>query len=191
MSDSAQNGKLMVGGIATLLIGVLLLLGNFIGIFRLGAEASVIGVIIYLALFIMSAIGWFGAGAIYGGTNAVAGVFSILMVVAAVLIFVAVLIRSPELAIGGAYGLGLAPGLIGLFGGIGLLAGGAKGSAGPLKPIAGIVLLVGGIAMIWVGLVIFGIELPLLSVMGYVAAYGFPIGMALAGVTKILSRTNA
>ncbi len=192
---SSANGKLMMGGITTLILGALLLIGNFVGALSLGGGggpgegAGIIILIVYLALIILSGIGWMGAGALYGPMNNLAGVFSFIFAGGLVLGVLGLLMMSLGMLQVAGYILMFAPALIGIFGGIGLLSGQARGSAGPLKPIAGIVLLVAGIATVWVALRLFGIALPIADVMAMVSSYGMGGGLVLGGLTMIMSRT--
>lgn len=202
MSDSSQNGKLMSGGIGTLILGVLLLLGNFVAQLNLlggmrggggGGEGTVvIAIIVAAVLFILSATGWFAAGNVYGGTNLVAGIFFLIAALGALGSLVAIFVmKDLDVLTYSAIAMlgGLALGSI--FGGIGLFSGQAQGQSGPIKPIAAVVLLVGGIGITWVSLGMFMQGgLPIMDIMGNVGKWGMPSGLILAGLTKILSRVG-
>ncbi|MFO0744628.1 MAG: hypothetical protein U1F43_03005 [Myxococcota bacterium] len=196
MADSAKpNGKLTTGA-----VGGFLLAGSFILMFVSGGVAmaggggadgaggggflGLISFILMLAGGITHAMGFFGLGSIYGGTNGIAGVFSIILGIAPVLaILLPILGGLSMLKISMIVLFGSA-GLAGVLGGGGLMA--AKSALA--KP-AGIVLLVGGIGALGLLLGMFGIlPLSILAIFGYVGILGLAAGFLLSGITMLGER---
>lgn len=210
MADSRPTGKLMTGAVGNFLLGgamaLMALSGAAAGMMGGSSTASGgLGLIAFILIVgggICAALGWFGLGSLYGGTNTLAGVFSILLGLMPIALIVFVLGAaesasrggfdnvSSESAVGAAkiifvilFGI---PALTGIFGGLGAMS--AK--TGIAKP-AGIVLLISGAAL--AALAVMGIleagSLSLFSILLMVGFYGSAIGFILAGVTMIGERS--
>ncbi len=203
MADARPTGKLTTGAIGNFLLGgamALMVLSGAVGALTGGGGgegAGILGLIAFLFIVgggITGAIGWFGLGSLYGGTNVLAGVFAIIFAV----VPIALIVLGTSGGMGGGMGMAkiiillvfLVPGLLGLLGGLGVM----KGNSGMAKP-AGIVTLIGGIATAAVGVII--VFLPemvlssagLISILIYVGFFGLAVGFFLVGAAMLGERT--
>lgn len=213
MSNGRPTGKLMTGAIGNFLLGgAALLFALTIGAAMVGAAppsgtgAGILGLLMFLFIIgggICGGLGWFGLGSLYGGTNALAGIFSIVLAIVPLLMIALVMgtvestVRSGDLEgaestarglglVGSLLGLGV-PALLGVFGGLGIMS--AKASLA--KP-AGLVMLLGGLGC--AALTVFsiiGVSSPTLATIAlYVGFFGIGIGAFLSGATMISERAG-
>lgn len=204
MADAKPTGKLTTGAIGNFLLGgamVLLVLSGAIAGFTGGGGpnegAGILGLVAFLFVVgggITGALGYFGLGSLHGGTNTLAGIFSIIF--ALVPIILIVLTTSGGLSRDSLFIVALivfvVPGLLGLFGGLGVMK--AQNSMG--KP-AGIVSIIGGLALAAIGiLLVVGSPETLISMAGlfqiltYVGFFGTAVGFFLTGAA-MLGEKNA
>ncbi len=206
MADSAKpNGKLTTGGVGGILLCAafaLFLVSGGLGMGGMQAAGGLglIGMILLIGGGICAAMGFFGLGKVYGGTNGLGGLFTLIMgVMPVVLLIVGIIFASTasagSLSEGGARAAGgiimvfgivfiVAIALSGILGGLGVM--GAKASLA--KP-AGILLLVGGVAALVSILGAFGaLPLSLANILGYVMSGGFAAGFLLSGLTMFAER---
>jgi hypothetical protein len=206
MADSAKpNGKLTTGGVGGILLCaafVLFLVGGGLGMGGMQAAGGLglIGMILLIGGGICAAMGFFGLGKIYGGTNGIGGVFTLIMgVMPVVLLIVGIIFASSmsgsSMSDGGARAAGgivlvfgivflVSIALAGILGGLGVM--GAK--AGLAKP-AGILLIIGGVAALVTILQAFGaLPASLGNILGYVMSGGYAAGFLLAGLTMFAER---
>jgi hypothetical protein len=159
--------------------------------------AGILGLVAFLLIVgggITGALGYFGLGSLHGGTNVLAGVFSILF--ALVPIALIVLAQSAMRSGGGldviAY-MGFVPALLGILGGLGVM----KAQSGMAKP-AGIVSLIGGLAIAGFVVILMtasGLEdivskAGLIQILTYVGFFGTAVGFFLTGAA-MLGEKNA
>lgn len=206
MADQARpNGKLTTGGVGGILLCAafaLFLVSGGLGVSGMqeAGGLGLIGMILLIGGGICAAMGFFGLGKIYGGTNGIGGLFTLLMgLMPVVLLLVGIIFAtaaSPSsMSEGGARAAGgimlifgivfiVSIALSGILGGIGIM--GAK--AALAKP-AGILLLVGGIGALLSILTMFNV-LPasIAGVLGYVVSGGFAAGFLLSGLTMFSER---
>lgn len=204
MADAKPTGKLTTGAVGNFLLGGAMALmalsgavGGLTGGGAGGAQgAGALGLIAFLFIVgggITGALGWFGLGSLHGGTNTLAGIFSIIFAVVPVaLIVIGMGGGMNPSAIGMIFLiLLLPPGLLGLFGGLGVM----KGANAMAKP-AGIVLLIGGIATtVFAALAVASLETVVTSpglaaILTYVGFFGLAIGFFLTGAA-MLGEKNA
>lgn len=205
MADSARpNGKLTTGGVGGILLCAAFALFLVSGGMGLGGGnamggLALIGGILLIGGGICAAMGFFGLGKIYGGTNGIGGLFTLIMGIMPVVLVIGGIIfvsaASPDMGESGARAAGgimailgivafVAVALSGILGGIGIM--GAK--AALAKP-AGILLLVGGIGTLMLILQTFGVlPLSIAGIVGYVTYGGFAAGFLLAGLTMFAER---
>lgn len=205
MADAKPTGKLTTGAIGNFLLGgamVLLVLSGAVAGFTGGGGggnegAGILGLVAFLFVVgggITGALGYFGLGSLHGGTNTLAGIFSIIF--ALVPIILIVLTTSGGLSRDSLFIVALivfvVPGLLGLFGGLGVMK--AQNSMG--KP-AGIVSIIGGLALAAIGiLLVVGSPETLISMAGlfqiltYVGFFGTAVGFFLTGAA-MLGEKNA
>ena len=207
-SDTRPGGKLTAGAIGNFLLGTaaalfVLTLGAamFGGATPSESGAGIIGLVVFVFIIaggICAALGWFGLGSLYGGTNVLAGIFSIVLALVPILTIVLAMgavssARSGGMTassaastgmIGIILGLGV-PALLAIFGGLGIM--GAK--TGLAKP-AGLLMLLGGIGCAALAVfAIAGISNPTLaSIALYVGFFGLAIGFFMSGATMIAER---
>lgn len=205
MADAKPTGKLTTGAIGNFLLGgamvLLVLSGAITGMTGGGGGANegagVLGLVAFLLIVgggITGALGYFGLGSLHGGTNVLAGVFSILF--ALVPIALIVLAQSAMRGGGGldviAY-MGFVPALLGILGGLGVM----KAQSGMAKP-AGIVSLIGGLAIAGFVVILMtasGLEdlvskAGLIQILTYVGFFGTAVGFFLTGAA-MLGEKNA
>ena len=206
MADQARpNGKLTTGGVGGILLCAAFALFLVSGGLGMGGMASagglgLIGMILLIGGGICAAMGFFGLGNVYGGTNGMGGLFTLLMgVMPVVLLIVGILFAttaSPsDISEGGARAAG---GIVMIFGIIfivsialaGILGGlGVMGAKASLAKPAGILLLVGGVGALLSILAAFGVlPLSIANILGYVVSGGFAGGFLLAGLTMFAER---
>lgn len=200
------NGKLTTGGVggillcaafALMLITTLTAGGMGMGV---GMGSGILGLLAFVLLIgggICAGLGLMGLGKIYGGSAGLGGVFTLIMGIMPVVVFLLGIIlvssaSSGGMSAGGAQGAGIiivlltmgSFALAGIFGGLGVM--GAK--AGLAKP-AGILLLVGGIASA-VALLGAFVALPqaIGTIVGIAMSGGFAGGFLLAGLTMFAER---
>jgi hypothetical protein len=204
MANAKPTGKLTTGAIGNFLLGgamVLLVLSGAIGgLTGHGGNndgAGIIGLVALLMIVgggITGGLGYFGLGSLHGGTNVLAGVFSILF--ALVPIALIVLAQSAMSGGGGAGALVylfFVPALLGILGGLGVM----KASTGLAKP-AGIVSLVGGLAIAGLAVILMttssledlASKASLLQILIYVGFFGSAVGYFLTGAA-MLGEKNA
>lgn len=205
MANAKPTGKLTTGAIGNFLLGgamvLLVLSGALTGMTGGGGGANegagILGLVAFLLIVgggITGALGYFGLGSLHGGTNVLAGVFSILF--ALVPIAIIVLAQSAMRGGGGldvlAY-MGFIPALLGILGGLGVM----KAQSGMAKP-AGIVSLIGGLGIAGFVVIIMtasGLEdlvskAGLLQILTYVGFFGTAVGFFLTGAA-MLGEKNA
>lgn len=202
MADARPTGKLTTGAIGNFLLGgamALLVLSGALAGFTGGAGANdgagVLGLVAFLFIVaggITGAIGYFGLGSLYGGTNVLAGVFSILFAIVPI-----ALIVLAQSAMQGGGGLGVVvylifvPALLGILGGLGVM----KGNSGLAKP-AGILSLIGGLAIAGFGVILvtasslqdIASNASLLQILTYVGFFGTAVGFFLVGAAMLGER---
>ena len=90
MANARPTGKLTTGAVGNFLLGtamVLIVLSGAAGALMGaggGTGAGILGLVALLFVGgggICGALGWFGLGSVYGGTNTLAGIFSILFAI--------------------------------------------------------------------------------------------------------------
>lgn len=206
MANAKPTGKLTTGAIGNFLLGgamVLLVLSGAIAGFTGGGGANegagILGLVAFLFIVgggITGALGYFGLGSLHGGTNTLAGIFSIIFAV----VPVALIVLGASGGVGGGMGtlkiililiFGV-PGLLGVLGGLGVM----KAQTGMAKP-AGIVSLIGGLALLALAvLMLVGSAEMMLSMAGifqiltYVGFFGTAVGFFLTGAA-MLGEKNA
>lgn len=206
MADSARpNGKLTTGGVGGILLCAafaLFLVSGGLGMGGMQAAGGLglIGMILLIGGGICSAMGFFGLGKIYGGTNGIGGLFTLLMgIMPVVLLLVGIIFATTAsastLSEGGARAAGgimmifgivfiVSIALSGILGGLGIM--GAK--AALAKP-AGILLLVGGIGALLSILTMFNVlPVSIAGILGYVVSGGFAAGFLLSGLAMFSER---
>lgn len=203
MADAKPTGKLTTGAIGNFLLGgamVLLVLSGAVAGFTGGGGgegAGILGLVAFLFVVgggITGALGYFGLGSLHGGTNVLAGIFSIIFALVPIILIVlgtsGGLTRDSLFIV--ALIVFLVPGLLGLFGGLGVMK--AQNSMG--KP-AGIVSIIGGLALAAIGiLLVVGSPETLISMAGlfqiltYVGFFGTAVGFFLTGAA-MLGEKNA
>jgi len=206
MADSARpNGKLTTGGVGGILLCAAFALFLVSGGLGMGGMQSagglgLIGMILLIGGGICAAMGFFGLGKIYGGTNGIGGLFTLLMgIMPVVLLLVGIIFASTAsastLSEGGARAAGgimmifgivfiVSIALSGILGGIGIM-----GAQAALAKPAGILLLVGGIGALLSILTMFNVlPVSIAGILGYVVSGGFAVGFLLAGITMFSER---
>ena len=204
MANAKPTGKLTTGAIGNFLLGgamVLFVLSGAVAGFTGGGGASdgagILGLVALLLIVgggITGSLGYFGLGSLYGGTNVLGGVFSILFALVPILLVVGV---QGAVTGGGAPGfltyLFFVPALLGVFGGLGVM----KSQTGMAKP-AGIVSLIGGLALVGLGVILMtsssledlASKASLLQILSYVGFFGTAVGFFLTGAA-MLGEKNA
>lgn len=202
MADARPTGKLTTGAIGNFLLGGAMLLlvfsgaiAGFTGGGAGGEGAGILGLVAFLFIVgggITGSLGYFALGSLHGGTNALAGIFSILFALVPIALIV--------LGTSGSFGrdslfiialiVFVVPGLLSLLGGLGVL----KASNGMAKP-AGIVSMIGGLALAAFGiLLVVGSAEMLISmasvfqILTYVGFFGTAIGFFLTGAAMLGER---
>lgn len=213
MADAKPTGKLTTGAIGNFLLGgaaaiFVLTIGAAMygGGAPSGTGAGVLGLVMLLFIIgggICAGLGWFGMASLHGGTNALAGVFSILVALVPILMIALVMGTAESMAasgdvhaaaesgrnvgtLGAILGLGV-PALLGIFGGLGMLSG----KTSLAKP-AGFVMLIGGIGCAaLLAFVFIGVSSPTLATIAlYVGFFGLALGCILSGAA-MLGEKNA
>ncbi|HRE88520.1 MAG TPA: hypothetical protein PK095_05205 [Myxococcota bacterium] len=163
-----------------------------------GEGAGILGLVAFLFIVgggITGALGYFGLGSMYGGTNTLAGVFSIIFAV----VPIALIVLGTSGGMGGMGALKIililvfgVPGLLGLLGGMGVM----KASNSMAKP-AGLVSLIGGIALLamtvllLVGSPQMMVDMAsIFQILTYVGFFGTAVGFFLTGAA-MLGEKNA
>ena len=206
MADSAiPNGKLTTGGVGGILLCAAFALFLVSGGLGMGAMQgagglALIGMILLIGGGICAAMGFFGLGKVYGGTNGIGGIFTLLMgLMPVVLLIVGIIFATTasagDVSEGGARAAGgivmifgivfiVSIALSGILGGIGIM--GAK--AALAKP-AGLLLLIGGIGALLSILTAFNVlPVSIASILGYVVSGGFAGGFLFSGITMFAER---
>ena len=210
MGDTKPTGKLSAGGVGGILLCASFALtlvaafsggGGGMGVMG-GGILGLIGVLLLVGGGICHALGFFGLGAIHGGTNKVGGIFTLILGIMPVVLFIVGIIavgsagsggmsRGGAEATGGILGvlaivMALSLALSGILGGIGLMAS----SVGLAKP-AGILLIVGGslVVLQFLNGLVLGV-----GIIGTITSYGVPaaLGVAylLSGLTMFAERNT-
>ncbi|TNF36226.1 MAG: hypothetical protein EP329_05425 [Deltaproteobacteria bacterium] len=197
MSEAKPAGALMTGAIGSFLIAAAILLMFVLGVSfgggAMGRGSAGGGIIVGLFLLaggIMSALGWFGLGKLYGGLNSLAGIFSILIAVTILLVVLGGVMMSVGMLQAGMYGILFSIPLTALLGGLGLMGSASKAGNAGLFQAGGIVLLVVGIAGALIAVFALG-QMgvgALGEILGYVYIFGGIAGFALAGVAMMGAR---
>lgn len=203
MANARPTGKLTTGAIGNFLLGaamVLMVLSGASAMFSGGGSggmggAGILGLVAFLFIVgggICGALGWFGLGSIYGGTNTLAGIFSLIFAI----VPIALIVLGSSGGVGGGMGMLVVlmilffapPALLGIFGGLGSLS--AK--SGLAKP-AGLVLLIGGIATAAIAVLgLLRVDLgSFAAILAYVGFFGLAIGFFLAGATMLSERAES
>ncbi len=212
MANARPTGKLTTGAVGNFLLGaasLLFILTVGVAMFAGGRGAAnesgglmiLITAVLIIGGGICGGLGWLGLGKLYGGTNALAGIFSFILGLVPILIVVLAMgavssARSGDLTESGANSMGIiglilglgVPALLGIFGGLGAMS--AKTSLA--KP-AGIVLLIGGIGCAALLAFIFlkVLDPTLWSIAGYVGFFGLGIGFFLSGAAMLSERAES
>lgn len=204
MADAKPTGKLTTGAIGNFLLGgamvLLVLSGAATGMTGAGGSnegAGILGLVAFLLIVgggITGALGYFGLGSLHGGTNVLAGVFSILFA----LVPIATLVLAQNAMSGGGGGnilfyLIFVPALLGILGGLGVM----KAQSGMAKP-AGIVSLIGGLAIAGFAVILMTSssledivsKAGLIQILTYVGFFGTALGFFLTGAA-MLGEKNA
>ena len=214
MANATPNEKLTAGAIGNFLLGgaaalFVLTLGAamFGGAAPSATGAGILGLVVFILIIgggITGSLGWFGLGSMHGGTNALAGIFSIILAITPILMIALVMGSAESMAKSGdfshaeskAASMGLVgtilalgvPALLGIFGGLGVMS--AK--SGLAKP-AGLVMLLGGIGC--AALTVFalaGVGGPTLAMIAlYVGFFGLAVGLILSGAAMLGERQKA
>lgn len=213
MANAKPSGKLTTGAIGNFLLGgAAALFALTIGAAMFGGAApsatgaGILGLLVFVFIIgggICASLGWFGLGSLHGGTNSLAGIFSILLAVAPLLIIVLAVnavetaAHSQSLAaaessgqamgtIGLVLGTGV-PGFLGIFGGLGV----TRARSSLAKP-SGLLLILGGAGCLTLTVMGFaGIGSPTLgSIAFYAGFFGLAVGFFLTGAT-MLGEKNA
>ncbi|MBL8785429.1 MAG: hypothetical protein JNJ59_11040 [Deltaproteobacteria bacterium] len=228
MANATPNGKLTAGAIGNFLLGgAAALFVLTIGLAAFGgakmdegsATGAGIGLLVTFVLIvgggITGSLGWFGLGSVRGGTNALAGIFSIVLGLVPILVIALAMgtaesaMKSGDLAAAQSRGASIGtvalilafgvPALLGVFGGLGIMSG----KSGLAKP-AGLVMLLGGLGCALLLVLSFlttdlgSMKVPMLfanptlSTIGlYVGFFGLAVGLILSGAAMLGERQKA
>lgn len=194
------NGQLLAGAIGGFMTGGAFLIYLSLGAALIsivmggrstgleGARAigglALLAAVLLLAGGICGGIGWLGYNKVKGGTSALAGTFSFLMVAFMVLLVISGIIGGEIFPKISTYGLLASIGLAGVLGGLGMMGG--EG----LAKIGGIILLIGGAAtLVLLILAIINVDFAGFGeVILYTTLGGLGLGHVLSGVMMLGAR---
>ncbi|MFO0744627.1 MAG: hypothetical protein U1F43_03000 [Myxococcota bacterium] len=181
VARGGTRGKLVLGGIGTLLLGAAIVILSTMSSPLVVSLALGVGAV----LAFVASVGWRALADRHGGVHSVAAAFWIVLGTGQLLSLLGLVADVAILFFVGQLGAALGLMFGAISSGVALLAGGARRSLLPLRLIAGIVLMLGGAASLWSFLFLVSVKLPLMAPVTSIAVWGTAAGLVLAGVTLL------